>query len=274
VGEAGDAVAEQYGAFRDHGPSYAYDSGGVQMGVDLLRRTADDGSRNMAGFYLGYGELRSRVNAVYGGRSGRTTLEGTSLGVYWTHKDEKNRYLDAVLQASRYDVTGVFDQGRGFSTDGSSYSASVEVGAPFRLDDHWRLEPQGQLIYQHVAVDQTQDAFGLVDYEDAEALYGRLGARLARNWVSSSGMNRMAWARFNVWHDFDNQATTQISSLAGNDPVALQTDLGGTWGQLQLAVSSQLDQRFSVFASGDYNFAFEDGRGDGFGGRIGLRMVW
>jgi hypothetical protein len=48
----------------------------------------------------------------------------------------------------------------------------------------------------------------------------------------------------------------------------------GARGQLQLALSGELDHNFSAFASADYDFALDGRKGDGYGWRFGIRRMW
>lgn len=117
----------------EHGPSYDFDMYGLQAGMDLLRRLNDDGSRDIAGFYIGVGRISADVDAVLGGPAGTSSVNGYSLGGYWTRITEKGWYVDAVLQATWYDAEGDA-QGRGafagenFGTDGWGFAASLESG--------------------------------------------------------------------------------------------------------------------------------------------------
>lgn len=67
---------------------------------------------------------------------------------------------------------------------------------------------------------------------------------------------------------------TTFSSLAGLNAVSLPADVGGTWGQLQAGLSGRITDSISAFASGNVRFALGSARGHGYGGRVGMRVVW
>ncbi|MFC0282160.1 autotransporter outer membrane beta-barrel domain-containing protein [Camelimonas abortus] len=273
AGSSGGGLYGQFRRFRQHGPSYDFDMGLVQAGLDVYRRTSQDGSRNVAGFYVGVGRIGSTVSAVYGGRAGRANLDGYSVGAYWTHRGAGGWYVDAVIQGTNYQSRAHSWLGEGISTSGWGFAASLEAGAPLQLGHGWLIEPQAQLVYQHISLNGDFDRFGRVDYGGSDAAYGRLGLRLARNWTTEAGGRFLTWARVNVWHDFGAQASTRFSNLYGLNPVTLKTDLGGSWAQLQLGLSAKVADGLTAFASGDYNVSLAE-QGHAWGGRVGLRLVW
>jgi autotransporter family porin len=101
-----------------------------------------------------------------------------------------------------------------------------------------------------------------------------VGARLTRNWNSDSGRPITAWARANVWRHFGSDASTTFAAPSGLNPVTLNTDLGGTWGQLGVGISAQVVRNVSAFVSLDYNAALGQGKGNSVSGRAGFKAVW
>ncbi len=264
----------------EHGPSYDFDMYGLQAGMDLLRRLNDDGSRDIAGFYIGVGRITADVDAVLGGPAGTSSVNGYSLGGYWTRIAEKGWYVDAVLQATWYDAEGNAEgrgrfAGESFDTDGWGFAASLEGGYPFDLGNGWSVEPQAQLVYQHVSLDDGSDAFARIDYDATDALYGRLGGRLTKDWLTQSGKRMTAWGKADVWSGFGASATTTFSGPAGGNPISFDTDIGGTWGSVGLGLQGEVKKNVTMFASGDYNFGLGgDGDFDSWSGRIGMKVKW
>jgi outer membrane autotransporter protein len=277
LSRGGDTMAEQDAQFREHGPSYDNELMGAQVGHDLFAHTSGSGATQVVGFHVGYAEAHSRVSAVYGGVSGTSRLDSVAGGLYWTYRASGGAYLDALLQAADYDAEATLQgQALRIEADGRGYSASLEGGAPLPLRNGWLVEPQAQLVYQKIHFDDTREQFAQVAHVGARALNGRLGARIARNWVSPAGQARSAWLRAQAWDDFGRQSTSRVSSVGtgGADAVDVHTDLGGTRGQLQLALSGELDRNFTAFASADYDFALDGRRGNGYGWRFGISRMW
>lgn len=276
VGYGGRGLLGRFNSFVEHGPSYDFNIAGFQAGMDLWPTRHSDGSRDVAGLYAGGGRIDSDVWSVLGLRAGSTSMDGYSLGGYWTRKSASGWYVDAVGQGTWYDrIRATSVLGQTLATDGWGMAASVEGGYPIALGGNWSIEPQAQLIYQHVSIGNTErDSFGLVKYDDTDAVYGRIGARVVKDWALDDGRPLTTWARFNVWHGFGSDAKTTFSSLSGLNPVTLATDLGGTWGQVGLGISGQVARNASMFASVDYNAALDKGKGSSRSARLGLKMAW
>ncbi|MDM0070563.1 autotransporter outer membrane beta-barrel domain-containing protein [Variovorax sp. J31P207] len=281
-GENGDTGYEggtrlgRFSSFLENGPSYDYKVAGLQAGIDVHRQVREDGSRDMVGVTVGAGRIDTDVQAVFGGKAGFAYAEGGAFGGYWTRKGATGWYIDGVAQALRYGrIRTSSVLGENLDTTGWGALASLEGGYPFSLDNGWTVEPQAQLVYQHTSISNNlRDHFGLIQYGDTDALYGRLGARLTKNWNSDSGRPITGWARANVWHHFGSDASTTFAATSGLNPVTLTTDLGGTWGQLGVGISARVAQNTSAFASIDYNAAFGGGKGSSVSARAGFRVVW
>ena len=135
------------------------------------------------------------------------------------------------------------------------------------------MAPSGDI--GEFSLDEGSDAFASIDYDAADALYGRLGARLTRDWLTHSGKRMTAWGEADVWSGFGASATSTFSGLAGGNPVSFHTDIGGTWGSVGLGLQGEVSKNVTMFASGDYNFGLGgDGDFDSWSGRIGMKVKW
>ncbi|HEY4253170.1 MAG TPA: autotransporter outer membrane beta-barrel domain-containing protein [Roseomonas sp.] len=274
------------GSFLDgRGPSYDYGIAGFQAGFDLAAREAPDGRRDLVGLYAGYAQATANVDAVFGGRAGSITLDGYTLGAYWTHFGASGWYLDAVAQATRYSGGAHSELGERLSTDGWGATLSLEAGYPIALgSSNWVIEPQAQIVYQHVSLNGGSDNFGRVDFADSDALLGRIGGRLVRNFTigeerpataGAAPPRRLSvWGRANLWHAFGDDPRTTFSTRDGANPVGLNTSLGGTWAQVGIGASGQITQNVALYVSGDYSFSVDGGSSAAWGGRIGVRITW
>lgn len=275
VGFGGRNALARFDKFEKNGPSYDYDLAGFQVGMDLLRRVKTDGSSDVAGLYVGAGRIDSDVKNSLGSKAGSTSMDGYSFGAYWTLKGGSGWYLDAVVQATRYsDISSNSVKGQNMQTEGWGMASSLEGGYPIVLGTGWNLEPQAQIIYQHLAFDDSSDAYGRITYNDSNTAYGRIGGRLTKDWTIANNRVITTWARANLWHTFGDNAKTTFASLGGTNPLAFSTKLGGTWAQLGLGISGQVAHNVSLFATGDYNVSLDSGNGHGFGGHLGVKVVW
>ncbi|TCP09910.1 autotransporter outer membrane beta-barrel domain-containing protein [Caldimonas thermodepolymerans] len=275
VGGSTASEASRYRWFEKNGPRYEFDLSGLQVGLDVHREVDEEGTREVAGGYLAVTQASAQVEAVLGGRAGKASMKGYSLGGYWTRMAASGAYVDGVLQFTDYQgVSARSVRGVEISPDGWGIAASLEAGHAFEPVAHWHFEPQVQLVYQVVSMGGTRDDFGRIRYGDAEAVYGRLGMRLVRNGETDEGQRYTFWGRFNVWQQFGGKAKTSFASLGGGNRVALGTTLGGTWAQLGLGLNAQLSRSVNGFVSADYeqNLSFDASRS--IGARVGVQVTW
>jgi fibronectin-binding autotransporter adhesin len=257
------------GAFAGSGPAYSFDYGGFQAGADLYRTMFDS-----AGFYAGAATLRSDVKTPNGAAAGRVGMDAYSLGAYWTHQDRAGWYTDLVLQGSWYDnIRASSSAGQSFDTAGWGLTASAEAGYRIGLGDGYSVIPQGQLIYQRTDLGGGADQFGRISYDATDEVYGRFGARFAKDWRTDSGQTVTGWADANVWRQFGSEARTTFATLEGASPTSVGASLGGSWAQLGLGLSGRITDKVSLFGAFDYNISLSQ-PGDSIGGRAGIRVSW
>ncbi|WP_157664841.1 autotransporter family protein [Bordetella genomosp. 9] len=275
TGSRNGSAQQRWSSFRDDGPSYDYDLSGVQVGGDLYRLQRDDGSREVAGLYLGAAHIDGKVDAVYSGSAGKTSMDGYALGAYWTHHGASGWYADTVLQGVRFEsIRARSSLGQTLKSQGWGVTGSAEGGRAFQLGSGWSAEPQAQLIYQWISIDGGKDDYGQVDFRSVSSVFGRVGARLVKSAHTSSGRPVNAWLRANLWHGFGSDAKTVFRAPDGSNGVALESRLGGSWTQVGLGVSAQVARNVSVFGSGDYSFSVDSGRGHAVQGLLGVKVVW
>jgi outer membrane autotransporter protein len=212
----------------------------------------------------------------FDGASGKDRLDAYSLGGYWTHFGATGWYLDTVLQSTLYDANSSANRGfAAFATKGVGIAASAETGKPFHLDSGYFIEPQAQVIYQSIDFNDgyqaTTGGSALVMFSNEESFAGRFGARIGRTWRMDHGRQITAWIRPNIWHEFLGDPVTRFSSQYG--PVAFRSSLGGTWSELNVGLSGQLNLNTTAFANASYNQRF-DGRGYSYDGKAGIRFNW
>jgi outer membrane autotransporter protein len=272
--QGGDALGV-YGS----GPQYDYRFFAVQAGFDVFRHERSDGSRNLFGLMFSVGGAQGDVTH-FDGTTGTSKFDAFSVGGYWTHFGASGWYLDSILQGTFYDFRSTARRGfEMFTTTGRGITASVEAGKPYRFDNGYFIEPQAQLIYQWIGMDPglqtTTNSTARVTFSNVESLVGRIGARFGRTWVRDDGTPRRreltAWIRPNIWHEFLGNPVTRFSSADG--PVPFHSGLGGTWGEINLGVSGQVDQNATLFANFSYHQSF-DGSGHALSGKVGIRVVW
>jgi outer membrane autotransporter protein len=254
------------------GPAFSYTFTGLQAGMDVYRQDRPDGSRDQAGGYFAIGADRGTVTH-FDGRQGDSDFNAYSLGGYWTHFGAGGWYTDAILQGTFYDMVSTGNRGLpALQTAGQGAAASIEAGYPFKFAGGYFIEPQAQLVYQHVNINNASDIAAQIRFSDVDSLLGRIGARFGRTWtIDDSQRTVTAWVRPNLWNEFLGNPVTSFSSETGFIP--FHADLGGLWGEVNLGVSGQIAANASLYANASYRSRF-DGGGFAYTGKAGLRVDW
>ncbi|WP_338580891.1 autotransporter outer membrane beta-barrel domain-containing protein [Pseudomonas sp. MAG733B] len=256
-------------------PGYNYDLNAFQVGVDLYRSEETDGNTEQAGVSLAIGNIKGGIDHYNGANAGEDVLRAYSLGGYWTHFDPEGWYLDTVLQLNRFDIEAKPGNIGKLKTDGWGYTASLEGGYPFEVRKDLYIEPQAQIIYSYVELDDSDDLAADVRFEDVDSLIGRLGVRIDKDWFreDDDGKTRRTngWIRPSIWHEFKGEPKTEFSSANGFVP--FEADIGGTWGEINLGVDYQANERTTFYVSAGYQRAF-DGESHSYEGMLGVKVAF
>jgi outer membrane autotransporter protein len=250
---------------------------GLQAGFDILRTNPyAGGHRDHAGVYVAYTDYNApNVSGFAVGqqqRVGRLLMSGPTVGAYWTHFGPSGWYVDAVFQANWFDVKASSDFGTALNTNGTGYTASLEAGYPIRFGQagRWQIEPQAQIIWQSVSVDRSRDLFSSVDWDEDDAVTGRLGARLQY----TARDERTLWqpyAKVNLWHAFSGTDRVSFGSSA-----PIENRFGDTAIEVGAGITARVNQTTSFYAHADYRWSVDGGRSrqTATQGAIGIRFNW
>ncbi|WP_244421444.1 autotransporter outer membrane beta-barrel domain-containing protein [Allomesorhizobium alhagi] len=275
IGMTGSRDGGELGIYGDGGPSYDYDIFAIQTGMDIYRAEHTDGSFDNAGVYFAYGHTSADVTHFDKTDAGSDRLNGWTVGGYWTHFGATGWYLDGVVQGTWYDIEA---SGRlpGMETDGFGLGALLEGGYPFYLGDGVVLEPQAQLTYQTIDLDDAHDVGAQIRFDDVQSLVGRLGVRLSRSWdLSPAGTpagdqrRALAWIRASVLNEFLGQPVTQFSSEDGFVP--FEANERGAGFKIDGGFDAELAKDVSLYGNLEFQHKF-DGDDHAFGGELGLKV--
>jgi outer membrane autotransporter protein len=244
---------------------------GFQAGMDVGAAETWQGHRDHFGVFVGHAEADGDVRGFAVGQrraaSGSVPMDATSLGLYWTHVGPQGWYLDGVLMHSWLDGEPRSNRGVGLDLEGHATTASLEGGYPIWLTEKISLEPQAQIIWQHVAFDPTQDRFSSVSFDADDAWTGRLGARLQGTFQDDSTTWR-PYLKVNLWHGFDATDWTRFAT------VALPASFGATSLEVGAGVVATLSENVSLFAVADYTTNLNGAHRETIEGNLGMRITW
>lgn len=252
-------------------PSFDGTLFGMQAGLDIYGWETDSGHHDRIGLFVGHtrisGDVKSPTIAGPVADFGDINANGTSLGANWTHVGPGGWYLDAVLMGTWYGGDVTSSGGENLDVGGTGVTASLEGGYPIALTPEWTLEPQGQLVWQHLSLDDQADSFSTVSFNSDEVLTGRLGVRL-QGLFQTEAATLKPYLKANIWHEFDGEGGISL----GGDPIAVET--GGTSVEFGGGVIAKLSEQTSMFATADYTTNIGGEKKRVFEGNVGLSVKW
>lgn len=255
---------------------------GMQAGLDVWRGSFISGHHDAAGVYFAYGNgnvdidglvTNADATAYVLSHTGKVNLNAYSGGAYWTHYGPGGWYIDAILQGTHYDGDATTQNAR-LPISGSGFATSLETGYPFGLPlgPGFVLEPQAQIIWQHVGLSEENDGLGLVDPGSTSGVTGRLGVRGQWTIERANGQVWQPYVRANLWRDWGARATTTYSGV-DQVPLAQQS----TRMDFAAGVTAKVASRLSLYGQFGYGFSINDsasGSRKGVWGDVGGRYVW
>ena len=258
---------------------------GFQFGHDFKIKRTDEGGHRLMGAYLAYGHANTDFSDSYRAENGIVSADkytgngktnAVSLGVTHTRYAPNGSYLDLVGQLSYLRNKYNSRDGYQASQNGWGAALSAEVGRPYAISKHtageagWLLEPQAQLIYQYVDLNDFNDGVRQVNEKGQHGLRGRVGVRLAHNAQASEKnyQTKTFYAVANVWHDFINSKSVGI----GRDN--LSEKYASTWGEVGVGVQFPVGKHSYLYADARYERDLGSSKREGYRGTIGFKHTW
>ena len=282
----GQGIDNRYQAFAD--PRASGQLFGFQAGFDLWRGSLLPGHSDAAGVYFAYGNVSADTSGIVTNstatgyvlqRTGTVNLNAFSGGAYWTHYGPGGWYLDAVLQGTGYSgsASAQFSNpslSTNLPTNGSGLITSLEAGYPIPLafGPNFILEPQAQILWQHVSFASAGDGLQTVELGSSSGATGRLGVRGRWTIPDVHGGIWQPYARANLWQDWGGASAVAF----GNNPVKLPLIQQATRLEFNGGATYRFNSSLSFFVQAGYQFAVSpsDIRRDAVEGDIGLRITW
>jgi fibronectin-binding autotransporter adhesin len=246
---------------------------GFQAGTDLL---ATPNWR--AGLYVGQLDGDATVNGFASGvnnlRTGRNDLRSQYVGIYGTYTGDSGFYADAVVQSGRHRYTVQPNLSGGVEGKGNSLLGSIEVGQSFELGGSgWRIEPQLQLIHQHMDLSNSAILGAVVQPQADSGWIARAGVRVKGQ--IDTGMGALQpYGRFNVYKTSSGTDIARFVNGATTTDIAAPT--GGTSTELAGGFTLSLSESTSLY--GEVGKLWSSG-GDAkvkssINGSLGVRVKW
>ncbi|TIV25219.1 MAG: autotransporter outer membrane beta-barrel domain-containing protein, partial [Mesorhizobium sp.] len=251
-------------------PSFDGTLFGLQAGFDLIGRETASGSLDRAGLFLAYGSMNGDLRGQALGQDdlvGSLDVSGTSVGGYWTRIGKSGWYLDGVLMATFFGGSASSSRDIGIDVGGTGVTASLEGGYPVALGQGWTLEPQAQLVWQHLSLDDARDRFSSVSYDSDDDVTGRIGLRLQGETVLDE-MPLQPYLKANLWHDFGGTDRVDFEGTG------ISTESRSTSFEFGGGVVAKVSDKVSVFATGDYTTNLAGDKRRVLEGNLGVSVKW
>ncbi|MBC8881642.1 MULTISPECIES: autotransporter outer membrane beta-barrel domain-containing protein [Pseudomonas] len=245
---------------------------GYQIGHDLYAWQQDSGQTQRVGLFVAHNRLDGKVKGFADGFSdyetGRLKLQGESLGAYWTLTTPSGGYVDAVAMGTRLDGRSRSVRGIGVDTEGHVMSLSVETGYPLPLSQRWVAEPQLQIIYQRVDLQDQDDGIAHLGFDSQAYTTGRIGVRFKGRYQLSS-VPIEPYLRANLWHTKDGHDTLNFDHAE-----QIKTAHRSTTGSIGAGMIATLSSNASLHWSADYLGDLNERGAEGVNTSLGFRLVW
>ncbi|MEM5439954.1 autotransporter outer membrane beta-barrel domain-containing protein [Paraburkholderia diazotrophica] len=228
----------------------------AQFGKDWTLSRTDAGGSTHAGATVTLGTSSASfadsargVNPTLSTSTGTLTSQAQSLGGYWTRYFADHAYVDAVAQLTHYHDKYGDAYGGSATQNGFGAAGSLEVGKPWLLGPTAvAIEPQAQLEYQYLHLNDFNDGVSPVSGNTSNALRGRLGFRVFRANLENDNRTSAAtpYLTVNVLHDFFAPGATTV----GSTPFAMAP--AKTWYELGAGVTASLGKASELYVAVSY----------------------
>jgi len=256
----------------DVSPQFDGSMGGLQVGHDVYADGAEGGHRNHYGFYLGMARATGGVSGsalgVQGADVGHLSVNAYSLAGYWTHIGPSGWYTDTVVSGSALTADATSSENVHASTHGTAVTASVEGGLPLSIGHGLTMEPQLQLVYQHLSIRDLNDGAANVSFGSGNSVLARFGVRFSGTW-DALGAAWQPFVAFNVLHAFANGDRQTYDSVT-----SIGTPVNQTTGRIDAGLVTRFSKHGSAYAAVNWGANLDGEHVRTIGGNAGVRWSW
>ncbi|ORF28151.1 hypothetical protein BGI07_00525 [Snodgrassella alvi] len=252
----------------------------LQIGHDfILDENEKTGIRRHIGGYVAYGHNENDFRDEYRAKNGyivddhytgKGRTDAVSVGGYGTFYGNNGGYVDLVGQVTYLRNKYNARSNESVHQNGWGAALSAETGKSFIVyGNNWFVEPQAQLVYQYLSLDDFNDRIRHVDQHDPSALRGRVGMRFGYNGDTRDNLPSSSFYGIaNIWHDFVNPKSVDI----GRD--SLKEEYTKTWGELGLGIQLPITRQSDFYSDIRYEKNFGSDKRKGFKGTMGYKYTW
>ncbi|CAG9186968.1 autotransporter family protein [Cupriavidus pinatubonensis] len=255
-------------------PDFSGTLAGLQIGQDLYAMAGDGpgGHRDHFGAYFGYaraaGDIAGFALGFPGYAAGKLDINAYSVGAYWSHIGPGNWYTDTVLQYSTLTIDPSTHTGTGATTHGNALALSAEGGMPLPLSPTVTLEPQVQLVWQHLSLNDLQDQVSTVTFRNADSTLARAGVRLQKV-LEYRSVRWQPWLRTDILHALGGTDQTTFAATT-----SIPSSQAYTAARFEAGIAGKAGRRGSVYGTVGYLTSLDGVPRSAWFGNIGARWSW
>jgi len=201
-------------------------------------------------------------------RNDNVSLQGQSLGAYWSLVGAEGWHVDLTASGGRVNGFSRSEDGLRQAAEGSAVTLSVEGGFPIGISDNWVVEPQAQLINQRITLDTPYSGSANASSSDLSSWSGRVGARLKGSY-DINGLGVEPYVRTNLWHTVYSADTLTLDQVD-----KISSSRKSSTVELGLGLVARMSSTVSLYVSADYSSDVDDNDLNGLIGSLGVRMRW
>ncbi|WP_129990571.1 autotransporter outer membrane beta-barrel domain-containing protein [Rahnella sp. CFA14(1/10)] len=245
--------------------SYDTDTSYAQLGMDLMWDKDQENTERSAGILVTLGRqntdaedsLRSN-NSMLSVQTGSLDSDIYSLGGYYTLKAQDGGYIDTVGMGSWYKNS--YDSTHDADQDGYGIALSIEAGKPFVLHENLKIEPQAQVIYQYLNLEDFSDGVSNVSGVSTSNAQARGGVRLL--------LDNPTWTPY---------LTLDVVTTIGDEPDVqiadkrLKAEFSDSWWQTGAGVAGKLNENTTIYTDVRYQKGFDSDL-KGYSGNLGIKV--
>ncbi|PLR43247.1 hypothetical protein CYR40_17870 [Chimaeribacter arupi] len=195
--------------------------------------------------------------------TGAVNTDAYSLGGYYTRYAQDGGYIDAVGQFTYY--RNQYESRYNARQDSVGTLLSLEGGKPFGVSENWKIEPQGQLVYQYLVGEDFSDAVSDVSGTHSSALTARAGVRLFRDQQEDKHTETFKpYLTADIVHNVTDAPTVRVGSTD------VQADLATDWWQTGAGFTAKVSENTWFYADAQYMKGFSDDM-EGYVAHIGIQ---
>lgn len=250
-------------------------SGAGQLkGPALMTLESGSGRTQRVGLIGGTSMIQGNSTGLFTNRaqsdanSDTFSLQGQSLGAYWSLIGPQGWHVDLTASGGRVNGYTRNEQGVRQAAEGSAMTLSMEGGFPISLGEHWVVEPQAQLINQRITLDTPYAGSGNASSIDLSSWSGRVGAKLKGSY-DINGLPVEPYVRTNLWHTVNTGNTVTLDQVD-----KISSSRNSSTVELGLGLVARMTPTVSLYVSADYSSDVDQNDLNGLIASLGVRMRW